>query len=307
MWGQKFGFVVGNALSFPFKQFGKIKGLFFATAILLMAVALIAFILFGGTIIALAQHSKLHPEMMSQAGVGAGFSLLPLVGGLLLMFAMLPYLVGIIRAVVLDEKADSSVLSAMFAGRQLSYLWANIKIVLMVFLIMLPVGFLYGFFAIIFIWPAATTTGYAGWAVAGTILISIMTILLIAFIVRWYLAPVTAALDRGTSLRGSWELTRGSWWLIVLSFIVVGIVVNIFSWLVMFMAGMLFLPMAIMAGPNMMGSVTGMISMGVYGILYVLLTLATMMPGTALYGYIYLVVTGQVMFGEPEIKQVVEK
>jgi hypothetical protein len=195
MWGQKFGFVVGNALSFPFKQFGKIKGLFFATAILLMAVALIAFILFGGTIIALAQHSKLHPEMMSQAGVGAGFILFTLVGGLLLMFAMLPYLVGIIRAVVLDEKAV----------------------------------------------------------------------------------------------------------------IVVGIVVNIFSWLVMFMAGMLFLPMAIMAGPNMMGSVTGMISMGVYGILYVLLTLATMMPGTALYGYIYLVVTGQVMFGEPEIKQVVEK
>ncbi len=303
MWGQKFGFVLSSSLSFPFKHFAKIQGLFFKTALVVALILALVAALSGGAFVRLAQLSEMPIQERSMEGLGAGVVLLLFVGALLAVLALVPFLVGIIRSVVTDETADSSVVTVMFKRRQFSFIWSFIKISLLTALLVIPIVLVMITVSLAFGMGMSMTgvnsmgtteVGALGFAMVLFFILAIIPIIVI--VPRWYMAPVTAALDKGSSIGNSWNLTRGSWFLIVLSMILVSIVVNIFMWVASLVGALFLVPLGLLVGPLVA------VPLGV--ILYAFAFMLAMVPGYALYGYLYLVMTDQVKFGEDKVKRV---
>lgn len=304
MWGQKFGFVVGSSLSFLFKHFAKIKGLFLHAFLIVGSIVGLIVILFG-----LSDPEGLRMAIMSSDGFNpqqAASPTSPMIGFLVFiaiivtMLAVIPYVVGIIRSVVLDEEPDPSILTAIFTSRSMGFLWVYIKMILLLWALFIPVVLIaiLSFGSAVFI--AGSVDAISPTSGGGIFVLLFATILVtIGFamflLVRWMMAFVNAALDKGTSLKESKRLTKGSWWLIALSYIVVGFVVNI-SFLVLFFVGSMIVgPIMFLGGP-LLGTILG-------AILYVFLLLLSMVPTSATLGYLYLILTDQVKFDVPVVKK----
>lgn len=312
MWGQKFGFVLGGALSFLFKNFSKIRSLFLHTFIVIGGLTTILIFFLGERV----REGLVMVPMDGGSGfqaqwtghLGAPFGILLFVGILIIMLSFLPYSVGVIRAVVLDETSDGAVITAIFKKRQLSYLWASIKIMLMVFVLFIP------YFILLLVTMgsafllqggsiAATAQNFGaggaaaagfGFLVIGGYIATIVAIVI--FVVRWWMAPTLAALDKGTSLHESRVLTKGYWWLMILSYVVISFVVNIAVFAVIMLATLVITPLIIFLSP-IVGLIMGAVA-------FVLVLLLAMAPAHALLGYWYLVMTNQVKFGDTKVKKV---
>lgn len=310
MWGHKFGFAVGSALSFLFEQFSKVKGLFLMTFLVVGGIALVITILVGEKIrqalvmVPIQDGSGFQVEF-THLDISSIMIVLMVVGIIIALLSFLPYLVGIQRAVVLDETANSSVLTAIFQGRQMRYLWANIKIYFMIFVLFLP------FIALVAVAMGSAAMVTQGGTLSlssgamgafGLLLFATLFATFIAVIVlvpRWLLAPVLAAIDKGTSLKDSRHLTKGSWWLIVLSYVVTAIMVFLGSFVLGFVLGLVGVfilgPLALLFNP--------IVGIALSVLLYILVNMIVMMPAAALFGYLYLIMTDQVKLGEIKRKK----
>lgn len=289
MWGQKFGFVMGSALTFPFKHFSKVKNLYFITALIAFILLALIILAAGGGLISINQFIEVHanPENMEQ--LGFGMLMLMFFGAIIAIFAILPLMVGVIRTAVTGEEAEPAVLSVMFKRRQLQFIWAYIKIVFVVIAIGL-IGLVLG-----------TIIGYLTYAILGktvgwsmfSIIMFLTFIAAFIVIVRLYLLMVLAALDKGIDLKQARELSKGHWWLIFLTIFLISIVVAIAQWLLFALVAFILTPLALIIPTLLVFIVV---------ILYLLIWLLTMMPQLAALGYLYLVTTNQVKLVESKIK-----
>lgn len=296
MWGQKFAYVVTNALTFPFNHFSKIKGLYFYTLLVVGLIFMIGISVLGGSMYQTMTWQKMHMQQEVMAEMPIATLLYFLLSIFLGMLASVPYLIGVTRAAVLEEEVDSSVIGELLKGRVWRFIWACTKIVLTLIPIFIA-GALVLFLLAFLVLPFQGDNLSQGGAVAaglGGVLGGIVFYAFVIYVsVRLLFAPVLAALDKGTSIATSWKLSQGNWWLIALSYFVVALVANIASFLIMFLGALIFVPLGFILGPVL-------IPVAIF--LYIAVTLLIMIPGLAAFGYLYKVLTNQVEFKNPDLK-----
>lgn len=294
MWAQKFGFVVGKSLTFPFKHFSEISR-FFSKVVLILSL-FILLISMGGQLTTLPESRDIGIQSIMGLGL--------LLGALFIFMTFLAYLVGILRVVVTGD-LESSIFSMIFTRRYYLCLWANIKIVLasLPILIIVSIG---TFLLVKLIYPVefigkegisfATDTFLSQEEIQrvkfGAMLMrASWGVIFLTIISRWYFAIATAALDKSTSLRNAWVLTRGNWWLIALSLAFVCIISGTIGWLVWTAIISMLSPLINTLSLSMMAPIVA--------IIYAFIILFCISPVFATYGYLYLILTNQIKFGAP--------
>jgi hypothetical protein len=309
MFAEKFGFVFKNSISFPFSKWSDIRALYLKTA---LVGSIFLAVLFAITYRwQMLVEAKTRPDVILQS-FGPWWISAAIFSVFMLIFVFLPLMVGTLRAAALDEKPDSSVLGAMFAGRQLKFLWAYIKIILVALalflVIFIPLALVDSFVFTEWSSHGASPDSLLVTKHASFLLIlssALASIAPIIVIIRLMMVPVSAALDKKSNLGDSWKMTKGNWWLIVLTYMAVGIIVNIIvQMLTMFIT---FLPMVIaygffgidMATPPALlllgiGYVTGWIS------------IFAQMPTLAVMGNLYRVLSKDNMAEPTELPQLAD-
>lgn len=289
MWGQKFGYVVGSALSFPFKNFEKVMKLYFVMLLILGVIVAFAVSMIGVTAFQIDNLARMQEQQIVMEQLPFGMMMLLVISIFIGLLSIIPYYIGIIRVAATGETADASVLSALLQSRTWLFIWAIIKL----FLVLLPVILVGLLLTFMMAFMGVGVAGAGGGGAMGFISFMLLFITMAIVGVRLYFAPVLAALDKGTSLSVSWNITRGNWWLIFLSILVVSIVVAIAQWVILFLGMLILVPLAMIIG-------AAMAPVGI--ILYLAIILLAMMPSTAALGHLYLVLTDQVNFSEPDLK-----
>lgn len=268
MWGQKFGYVFKNSLKYPFKRFGDVKGLYFLTGV---AVG----VLYMFNIPMQVHLGQIQEQHMPMDATAISFIVLTFITSILVMLVILPFSVAVIRNVVGDEKAEANLFGAIFAKRQMLYLWAAIKAF---FVSLLPV--VIGLLIFMLMKMSSTPENVDFINTLSVFLVIISAFLTFFLMLRVFFAVVFAALDKGTSLRDSWELTKGSWWLIFLTYLCVSLVIVLGVLVIMIPAAFIIAPIMMLLGPLAL-----YIGAFLYGLIYPFF----LMFSLAIMGNLYLV------------------
>lgn len=286
MRGRKFWYVVGSALSFPFKKFSKFIGLYFYTLLIVCILVVISIHVFGaekdealGWLNTTAWPLVHLLGLFSQLAIGATqYHIQYVFIRLLIVLSFIPFLIGIIRVIVLDEVVSLYTLTKSI-NRIWNYIWALLKI----FLIIVPIAVL-GFFSTIIL--PAIGAGILGFRV-NIIFIGLFGYLIIYsalffLLIRVYFVPVLAALDRSVKIKDSLEITRGNGVLIAISMLTVLVITGIFK----FIATQFFI--RILPDSSLVSVIAYLGFM-----LRIAVSLLLDIPGVAALGYLYVVVTNK--------------
>lgn len=271
MFDEKLWFILRGAVTFPFRKFQLVKDIFLATLIINLGVSVVA--------ILVIYLSKLEFKYYEDYVIATIIIFITLIANILVLLVKVSYMVGIIRAVVLNETADSSVLRSLFSRRQLSFMWSYLK----VFLILAPLFF-----------PIMMTEDFQFDGLKlGPFLFKAGWVLFLSFLaIRWFLVPAFAALDKGASLMQSWEITKGNFWLITISAAISSVPI-LLLWFLFFLGGYFIF---ILGGEGLINILSNLNYIMIYVLfapISVFFTLAILMWEMAVFGYIYLAVTNQ--------------
>ncbi len=196
----------------------------------------------------------------------------------------------------MGEKAETNLFEAIFAKRQLLYLWASIKAAFVSFFPLI-VGII---IVLSFGYRLEHLQDVHKEAQIGLFAFLLMALVFLSFylVIRFSFANVFASLDKGTRLQNSWELTKGNWWLIFLSSIVVGLIVGTIGLGVIGVGVAIFLGLA-----YVIGGFSLYIGMFVYEFVYLLL----LMPMLAVIAYLFRVLSGEWDNNETQQKTIISQ
>lgn len=248
MWSKKFGFLVSESITLPFALFSKTIGLQLQFMGVIFVIGLVVmFMLLGGIsgineVIEAIQQSR---QVNIEPSIGL-IGVLVIFSSYALVFLMIIAYVVYVMRLVAGEQNESSFLPALAFNRNtLLTLWAYIKILLIELLILLPV---------IIVGALGVMSSPVNEENVRVVPESVgaLTILLgvIAYIVIVYIGPKllpvisSAALGDGTSLSKAWSISKGYWWLTVISQLVIILLGVLGAFAFFFLMGITLIPIA---------------------------------------------------------------
>lgn len=218
-----------KGVAYPFRNFGMLLLPFFVT---LLVFGVLMYVLFDMDILAAAEG-----RFGSLLNIAMNVAML-----LIVLLAVVPLLVGVVRHIVLGEKIEPFVLKNMFMGRTLAVVFGWIKLVVAGFIPLLLAALLVSLIEGI---EFARMGGQVATVAAGeTNVLSIIGLIIMILgllgmfivIARGSMIMVSGALDRGVSLRTSFEVTKHRTVLILLTLIGLMILTGLLLWLLLLIA-----------------------------------------------------------------------
>jgi hypothetical protein len=153
-----------------------------------------------------------------------------------ILLTLMPLLVGVTRHVIYSEKLDLLPVRNAFEPRSLHTIVAWLKVLIVYLIPLFVVGFAVVYMGGSLNMPVPDFGLNLGLNVGNLVLILGMLVALY-FLARVSMAPITASLDKGASIRNSFKVTKHHGWLIFIPVLGLVALMCLLMWLVLYLTG----------------------------------------------------------------------